>query len=173
MQDSQDVFSWRNDAATIQASLSAKPVMWEAHEKWYSKSLNTPLRLLLIVESSTQVKSKIGMVRFDLLTMPTVSQHLDTQAAQPLTYAEVSINLNPQLRGKGYGALCLESAISFFTATLKNSSFESCTHILAQIKATNDASKKVFEKAGFAKVYALRCEPGSILQYSYRLRETL
>jgi len=57
---------------------------------------------------------------------------------------EVSINLDPQQRGKGLGRLLLTKAIEHFWTQVADADL-----ILAEIKKENAASKKAFENAGF------------------------
>ncbi len=124
--DSTDIWEWRNDELTTQMSLTPGGVSWEAHTNWYEKSLITPSRHIYIGHLPSG--KKIGVCRFDV-------------AAERNT-AEVSINLNPQYRGKGLSSQLLSVAISRFW---KNSSME----LLATVKKENIGSIKCFETAGF------------------------
>ena len=71
----------------------------------------------------------LGFVRFD------VHYH----------YAEVSINLNPRCRGKGFAKRCLTAALERFQRE-----FRKPTQIIARIKIDNEASQRLFTGAGFS-----------------------
>ena len=71
----------------------------------------------------------IGMVRFDNI--------------YDKTSYNVSINLNPLFRGKKLSATFLKKAIDFFTSRID------CKSMYADIKPTNIASIKCFEKNNF------------------------
>lgn len=72
--------------------------------------------------------SKMGMCRFD--TLP--------------EGVEVSINLNPALRGKGLAKPILEKCIDTFIQE-----YPEATTLFAQIRVENSASIRIFEQVGF------------------------
>ena len=123
--DSNDIFEWRNDADTRKMSHDSAMVTWQTHEKWFDASLQNKDRCLLICVDNTQM---IGMVRLDIAGND----------------ATLSINLNPKMRGLGLASPCLTEAMTFF----KNA-FPNIKTYTAQIKAVNLASRKAFENVGF------------------------
>lgn len=76
---------------------------------------------------------KLGMVRFD--------HHEPT---------EVSINVNPAHRGRGHGYALLSQALAQVEGD-----------IVAEVQDDNRASRRLFERAGFA----LRSEAGGLRRY--------
>ena len=98
---------------------------FDEHKSRFFDSFNYPQRLILICED---YKNKIGMVRFDLIE----------------SKALISINLRPEIRGKGYAKKCLEKSIDFFIKY-----FPDCEYLEAKIKKINQASKKSFKGVGF------------------------
>ena len=80
--DCNDIFLWRNDINTRKMSTNMGNLDFDEHKSWFFDSLNYPQRLILICED---YKNKIGMVRFDLIE----------------SKALISINLRPEIRGKG------------------------------------------------------------------------
>lgn len=161
LDDSQDIFSWRNDPLTIQMSRNAQSVEWSSHDIWYKTSLASNLRMILVCEVLTclhtledlSIPQKVGMVRFDLI-----------QGDVP-SACEVSINLNPRARGLNLGSECISRSLAF----MRNSetSFAQCNQIIAQIKASNIGSQKVFSKAGFCGATEDNCATrDNILIYS-------
>ena len=124
--DAEYLFKWRNDPHTIAMSLNSMPVNWNEHIEWLQRALNDEKKLLILcyLENSAPV----GFVRFD------VHYH----------YAEVSINLNPRCRGKGFAKRCLTAALERFQRE-----FRKPTQIIARIKIDNKASQRLFTGTGF------------------------
>ena len=142
--DSRDIFEWRNDNLTRNMSRESSRVHWEQHAQWFAGTLENPERLMLIcVDKSTN--TKIGVVRFDFLNNG--------------TQAEISINISPDARGKGYAKGCLRNGISYVANNNSN-----CKTIVAEIKKLNEGSKKSFEGIGFS----LASEDEAFWQYQYR-----
>ena len=146
--DSSDLLEWRNDPLTIQMSQSTCGVSKADHESWFRKTLKTQSINLLICESESDLTkiSKIGMVRFD-------------ETADNLY--KVSINLNPLHRGKGLAKKCLESSVNDFSIKNKRN-----IQLIAEIKASNEASKKIFSDVGFKYVKNI---DNNFLQYMLEL----
>ena len=126
--DCNDVFDWRNDPMSIKMSHNSEHVSWKEHIVWFNDSLKDPSRALFICEDPSS-NSKVGIVRFDLID----------------DSCTVSINLAPDMRGKGFSAICLTSSIDFFKKR-----FPHISVINATIKSSNIKSQKSFTRAGFA-----------------------
>ncbi len=134
LSDCKEVFEWRNDAITRQMARSSEVVLWEDHLRWYESSLANEGRLLLICEGKGKNEHfKLGIVRFDFIDGARKS--------------EVSINLSPTVRGKGYARNCLKKAISYMAKEKPN-----CKLVNADIKKINEVSKFLFEQVGFKLV---------------------
>ena len=134
MSDCQEVFEWRNDRITRLMSSTSEVVLWDDHLRWYECSLTSENRLLLICEAKDKVNTcKLGIVRFDFVEDGRMS--------------EISINLSPSVRGKGYGKECLKKAIFYMT-----DEWPMCNLISAKVKKINETSKRVFEQVGFSVV---------------------
>jgi UDP-2,4-diacetamido-2,4,6-trideoxy-beta-L-altropyranose hydrolase len=123
--DSADLLAWRNDASTRRMFFQPDPVDEESHRVWYANSLRRDDRILVIGEVSD---GKAGIVRFDR-----------TEGSE----WEVSITVNPQMRGRGLGARLLSAAIAERRNEMGN------PDLIARIKPENAASQRIFEKAGF------------------------
>ena len=126
--DSKDVFKWRNDEITREMSHSPEIIEWENHIRWYSNSLNSERRILLICEDDRN--GKIAIIRFDISE----------------SNAVISINLNPSHRGKGLARSCLIGSIEFFSKE-----YTKIKNLIAEIKEDNIASQKTFLGIGFTK----------------------
>jgi len=124
--DSKDIFRWRNDPITRANSFNSSIIPWYEHEQWLGKALSRSDRLLLIGMDESR---KIGIVRFDL--------------NQP-SEAEININLAPECRGQGYGAALIQGAsVHLFQH------HPVVRAIYAKVKPDNPASLRAFEKAGY------------------------
>jgi RimJ/RimL family protein N-acetyltransferase len=123
MEDALAVLEWRNDPTSVAASKSGALVKTADHLPWFAKSIDDPDRDIFI---ATEGDRRIGMVRFD--------REDDAWL--------VSINLAPDERGKGYGDRVLLKAIAEVGRR----------HYLAEIKADNLASIRMFERCGFRQV---------------------
>jgi RimJ/RimL family protein N-acetyltransferase len=128
--DSRDIFEWRNDELTRKMSHTSDIVEWEGHSAWFESSLENKNRLILLCESINELK-KIAVVCFDI----------------NFRRALVSINLSPEMRGKGISKQCLSKSIENF----KNR-FPQVVALDAEIKLENIASQRVFKSIGFVNV---------------------
>ena len=125
IKDSIDVFYWRNDQLSCDMSINNKKISIKDHQKWYQSILKDSLRKLYIGEDSDK---KIGICRFDYNELDNCS--------------EVSINLNPKMRGKNL-------SYEFLINSIKKYLEKTPCKLKARIKKENKASLKIFEKCGF------------------------
>ena len=130
LRDSKVIFDWRNDELTQKMSYTLGIVQWEGHSAWFASSLKNKNRLLLLCYNKKDSK-KIAIVRFDVDS----------------TRAMVSINLSPEMRGKGFSKKCLSESIKNF----KNE-FPQVGALDAKIKPENIASQRLFKSIGFVNV---------------------
>ena len=126
--DSKDIFEWRNDELTRQMSHTSEIIEWENHSRWYSNSLKSENRILLICEDNRN--EKIAIIRFDISE----------------SNAIISINLNPNQRGKGLAKPCLIGSIEFFSKE-----YIEIKCLFAEVKEDNIGSQTIFMCAGFTK----------------------
>ena len=116
---------WRNHDSVRKYSFSTKKIDENAHRKWFRESLENPCRKILIGEVAGE---SIGILRFDLNG----------------SLAEVSIYLDPEKMGRGYGTFLLEAG----DAWLSNN-FPEITLIEAHIIPENIVSIKAFSETGY------------------------
>lgn len=126
--DSQRIWQWRNDPVTRAMSVTTEEIPWERHRAWYAQAAVDPSRVLLL---ASEGETAVGMVRFDL---------------RAVADAEVSINLNPQVRGSGQGKRVLAAACRWGFLALRRD----C--IYATIKPDNLRSIRTFEATGFVLI---------------------
>jgi len=127
IEDCKDVFDWRSDHVTVKMSHSKEAPKWDQHKLWFQKAILNKNILMFICEDSIQ-DNKIGVVRFDVNSID----------------ALVSINLSPNMRGKGKSKLCLDASITKFKTL-----FPKVKKINAEIKKENILSENLFKSAGF------------------------
>jgi len=121
-EDGRSIWVWWNDPVTRQMMKKNDPVPWDMHCAWFDGVLQDPNRVLCVGYLDNE---KIGNVRFD---------------KQADRVYEVSINLNPDFRGRGYGAILLKEAICYLQANR-------CVELLfAMLKKINIPSKKRLRK---------------------------
>ena len=126
--DIEDLFKWRNDAVSRRMSFNSSLINWENHTKWFNQALSCDKRILIICEDENV--NKISFIKFDIEERN----------------AFISINTNPDERGKGLSKDCLINAINFFLNIGKK---VQC--LKAKIKEENIASQKTFAGLGFYK----------------------
>ncbi|WP_461474694.1 GNAT family N-acetyltransferase [Microbacterium sp. HJ5] len=132
LDDAAMVLTWRNDPDTRRMSLQTDVVPLDQHVRWFTASLADPRRVILIVDD-TRTGEPVAMCRFDA-----------DEAMGTVIEAEVSINLAPEHRGRGYGRPVLEAAI----AALEES-HPKVQRLRAVIRPENTASLRLFTAAGF------------------------
>ena len=59
--DSNDIFEWRNDPITRQMSFDSDVVTFSTHNKWFENSLHNKNRYLLIVEEKSTAEININL----------------------------------------------------------------------------------------------------------------
>jgi RimJ/RimL family protein N-acetyltransferase len=127
--DSESLLEWRNDATTKAFSVNSNEVTREQHDAWLNKTLQDKNCLLIIGEV---LGVPVGMVRINILNDSSL--------------ARVSINLNPDFRGRGISRQLLGSSLLFGAQVLENLS-----KYCANIHIENVASQKIFNSVGFVK----------------------
>ena len=123
--ESHFLYDWRNDPHTREMSNNQAIISWEEHCEWFCRVVRNPNTTLLIAQLN---HTPIGMIRFD---------------RQSNKAAEISINLAPAFRGKGFGLQLLKTACKYAFENLK------LEQLYAEIKPENKASLQIFKKAGF------------------------
>ena len=131
--DSQIIWEWRNDKLTRSVSRNTDFISWNTHDAWFRQSLENPERFLYVgIHLEADSQTPIGVVRFDMVDSV---NH----------YYEVSINIAPLARGKGFGSLLL----AFGTKALLRD-VAICRRIYAEVKTENISSNSFFLSAGYS-----------------------
>ena len=128
--DAIDILRWRNDPQTRAMSWRGDAVDPADHMEWFSAAVTDQEKIFLIGQING---NNIGMIRFDELIR-------DTKCWR------ISIIIAPEYQGLGYGICLLTQAIAYFH--LKNPKIV----LVAEVKKSNIASQRLFEKLGFSRV---------------------
>ena len=126
--DLLDIFAWRNDPISRKMSISNEKLILEDHKKWFESSLINPSIKIYI---GIMKGEKIGICRFDV--------------DQKIASADVSINLNPNMRGKNLSYSLLSDSIKAYKKTKQ-------IKLMATIKKENKASLRIFQECSFSIV---------------------
>lgn len=124
------IMNWRNDPETLDASYDDQPKQWplfysEFLQKYFTLPNLPPLFVL-------REGKRVAFIRFRSEPTPFLRK------------CEISLNVDPQLRGKGIGYQSLLLAKEW----VFNQGYDA---IYAEIKQNNVTSQKLFEKAGYQK----------------------
>ena len=121
LQDSEQLFQWRNDESVRKFSGNSAPIKYEDHQRWFAALLESSKRKLLIGEQNGQA---LGVIRYD------IDQDI----------AEISIYLVPGNAGKGVGGSLLEAGEQWLSVEHSEVRF-----IHATVHNDNIASMKMFQ----------------------------
>ncbi|NJM65403.1 MAG: UDP-2,4-diacetamido-2,4,6-trideoxy-beta-L-altropyranose hydrolase [Acaryochloris sp. RU_4_1] len=128
-EDCELLWKWANDSEVRAYSFSTESIPWDTHKLWFSKQLKDSSHHLFI--GINKEDEPIGQVRFDTWD----NEH-----------AEISISLDCNHRGQGYGTVLINLGIEELLRQIHIQA------IHARIKPHNLASCKVFEKAQFKRL---------------------
>jgi UDP-2,4-diacetamido-2,4,6-trideoxy-beta-L-altropyranose hydrolase len=129
LEDCELLWKWANDSEVRACSFSTESISWDTHRLWFSKQLEDFRHQLFI--GINEEDKPIGQVRFDTW---------DNE------YAEVSVSLDSNHRGRGYGTLLINLGVE---EILRQTPVK---EIHAWIKPNNLVSCKTFEKAQFKRL---------------------
>lgn len=124
--DAEYLWRLRSDPRVYKLSGTPEPVAWDAHERWFSAACDSPDRHIYIAQAPGEA---VGVVRLDrIVGVPTT--------------AEVSIMVDPELQGRGFGSMTLRAAV----AQARRLGIEA---LLATVHNDNARSVWLFESVGF------------------------
>lgn len=123
--DSRQIWTWRNDSESRAGSRSSDFISWTDHANWFRRRLADSRSFILIGVIRNE---PIGVVRFDYSA--------DAEF-------EVSINLAPDKRSTGLGTRLLAAACAVFNDQRPSAS------LIAYIKKENLRSRRLFETCQF------------------------
>jgi RimJ/RimL family protein N-acetyltransferase len=130
-EDAKIVMLWRNNPETRQMFYNQEEKEWESfwleYQETYFLEENLPPYFVV-----NEINEKVGFLR---------SSKYKRDDLAGKTY-DIDINVNPSMRGKGYGT----DIIKMFSDFIFSSGAD---QIVAEIKKINPASIKAFKKAGY------------------------
>lgn len=129
--DCKPVHEWRNHPDVRQYALNAEEIPWERHKAWFESAIADPRTDFLIVEENRQ---PVGVVRFDIAG----------------EIAGISIYVVPGMHGQGYGHAVLDAALAWLRGQRPE-----IRDLSAKIARANGASMRLFEGAGFERIYGV------------------
>jgi UDP-2,4-diacetamido-2,4,6-trideoxy-beta-L-altropyranose hydrolase len=123
--DCRLLWEWANDPEVRAVSFSSEAISWERHVQWFDTKLTDPTAVLYLATDLKEIP--VGQIRCQI------------EGAR----AVVSITLAAGSRGQGNGSMALALATEeLFRST-------SVTEIEAYVKPDNEASLRLFTRAGF------------------------
>ena len=135
-EDMEQLFLWANDKEVRKNSFSTAPISYEEHRNWYGNKLQEEnTRIYIFCDGDLEV----GALRLEF----------------GREEAEISYSIAPEFRGKGYGQELI------FQAEQEVRRWQESIPLLpgqavikAQVKPENQASNKIFTKAGY-EIYSI------------------
>jgi RimJ/RimL family protein N-acetyltransferase len=139
LDDAEIIYTWRNHPTVRQQALDEREFTFAEHYQWCVKKVTDPKTYIWMAYEANQCR--IGVVRYDFL-------HSARQKIQDATFvidehAMISIYLDPNLIGNGYGKKILVKSMAMMQSIVAE------TWLVAQVKVQNVASRKLFEGCGF------------------------
>ena len=133
--DAALLLSWRNDPEVRGRSRSTDEIDPDAHAEWLRRTLASPDRHLLVVETDPD-GTPVGTVRYDRLA---------TSSTDPGRGRwEISISVAAAMRGRGVGSVTLQSADAWLMSTEADA-----REIVAHVRPDNTGSRQLFERNGY------------------------
>lgn len=123
--DVEQYFSWANDPEVRHNAVQREPIPWESHQAWFARRHHDPDTVLYIFEHEGQ---PVGQVRIEF----------------DGTEGVIDYSVAAEVRGRGLGLAVLRRAL----LELRHERPAPWT-LVAQVKAGNLPSRRVFERLGF------------------------
>lgn len=124
--DAIDFFFWWNERESRRFSGGGAPVSWDAHLTWFGENVKNPYWFVGVALDGPFSTRAVGACRVDTIT----TEHW------------ISIVLDPQARGLGYGTALIVETTARFQASVRET-------VRARIHKYNAPSLRAFEKAGY------------------------
>jgi UDP-2,4-diacetamido-2,4,6-trideoxy-beta-L-altropyranose hydrolase len=121
-QDASILLAWRNDPETRRNSINTGEISWKEHVRWFEEVMHHHHEQISIAELDS---IPVGVIRFSW------NEHNNS--------CDVSFTVASEYRGRGVGLRMVQQAIEGLRST----------RILARVKSSNFASRRIFERLGF------------------------
>ena len=130
--DARMLLDWRNDPEARSRSRSSDVIDLDSHLAWLERTLASPDRHLLVVETAEGVP--VATTRYDRLP----------SAATDGDCWEVSISVAPGLRGRGLGGATLHASDEWLRDREPDA-----TAVVAHVRPDNTSSRRLFLRNGY------------------------
>ncbi|MBM3581100.1 MAG: GNAT family N-acetyltransferase [Alphaproteobacteria bacterium] len=131
----REVMAWRNDPQSLASAFHRAPKVWEdfwpEYRDRYFASDGSPKPVFALENGK-----RVGFLRFRRIAHP--------QGLSGLI-VDISINLAPEVRGRGLGTMILRAIRPHLTA-------QGVDSVIAEVRAENKTSHKTFVNAGYAEL---------------------
>ena len=128
------VFFLSNDLLVRAASFSTKPIAYEAHCKWFKKTVVDTNTLFFLVFADESEREFVGQIRFNR----------ESESAEECV---ISLSITEQFRGRHMAGQFIELGIAQM-----RKSWYTIRSIVAEVKGVNASSNALFLKEGFELV---------------------
>jgi UDP-2,4-diacetamido-2,4,6-trideoxy-beta-L-altropyranose hydrolase len=125
--DEADILRWLNDVQVRAVSSSTRPIPAEEHRRWFASLLATANRTIYVAVESDGNES-VGACSFE--------------PVGPGRF-EISIEIDAASRGRGIGSSVLSASVERFRLDRGSRDV-----LVARVRPSNEASKKLFLRAG-------------------------
>ncbi len=127
-------FGLSNDPAVRNASFSKGMIGYDSHRDWYRRTVSDTNVLFFLVFEDESEREFVGQLRFK-------------RSSEEAEECVISLSITEQFRGKGIGARFLELGVREMGRNWKL-----VKKVVAEVKAGNVASNRLFTKEGFEMV---------------------
>lgn len=127
--DIELLYEWANDPIVRQNSFQTEKIPYDTHRQWFERMIKNKNIVQYILMDS---KEPVGQIRL----------MIDGNVA------EISYSISVHQRQKGYGRLILELILEEV-----RHKYPEIKKLIAKVKPTNIASKKLFESEGYDMKY--------------------
>ena len=141
--DARQLWLWCNDGEVRTQAFSARPISWDEHVDWLTRTLSAPLSRMWIAEENG---TAIGQFRVD----------------GKGDRAQIDYSIDRGHRGRGLAASLLRQGAQVTCGEL------AVRVVDALVKESNPASCRAFEKAGYALVARTEYAGHACRQYAWQ-----
>jgi UDP-2,4-diacetamido-2,4,6-trideoxy-beta-L-altropyranose hydrolase len=131
--DEELLLTWANEKLVRRYSFKRAQISPADHRRWLTERLADPGCILLIGENDQDVP--VGQVRFEAIS-----------GAESV----VNVSVDARFRGAGVGTLLLRNALRYWRVRERDRT------VVAEVVLGNEASRRLFLRAGFIAVVARR-----------------
>ena len=125
------LFRWANDPLTRQNAFQTEQIPYETHRAWFVRVL-ADRDVIMFVLCSENPSCEIGQIR------------MSVEDYEEEKLALIDYSIDPDMRGKGYG-----SKMILMAEECMRTERTDVVYCKAQVKYSNIASAKVFERCGY------------------------